>query len=385
MNECSEEAVDEGFGVLENGLRLSVLEDVRTRAEQAQLLFDELMQAGALPLPDARFRNPDLLELVLEECRSRQVEEPGGARQLAALASHLSRMLLGEAEVRTAAFRAICLEANARRLGRDLSGAAQRIATAAHLIEFDLERALYCQTTALIRWEQGLLDDADALLVRAIQLYTAEEFESEIAACHALLGLLREEERKLGDPYPSLALAWTAHSPSVLPRLLVRVGFALAAIYGEQDHSELARETLSTTRNLFASLKCEEEVPYARWAEAKVLALVGERGAAREILESVGQELWGTGDSASSLLSEVDLLILLAEDGDLGAIVDALDDLPEFPKGANSSLITEFGLSLQNGLLNPRNAGHTVSSGLRRIFKIAGIPGSPPFPFGINA
>jgi tetratricopeptide (TPR) repeat protein len=385
MKECSQAEIDDDASEYGPRLDPNKLEEVRKRAEQAKLLFEELMQAGALPLAEPRFRNPDLLELVLEEARNRQVEEPAIAQKLAALARHLIKMLTGEAEVRTASVRAMCLEANARRLQRDLDGAANTLAIVAPILEFATERALYCQTMALIRWEQGRMDEAEALLARALYLYTLEESEYELADCQALLGLLREEERSLGDPTFSLVAAWATLRPNSPPYLLVRVALALAVVYAEQNQIVLARRNLNDAQELFVHLKRQKDRLYAHWAEARALALLGDREEARHLLEFVGQGLWEVGDTAGSLVSAVDLLVLLAEVGDHEAIREALADLAEAPHGVNTSLISNLGEHFHNGLPpDPRKLGHVVSSALRRIFRAARAA-STPFPFGVNA
>ncbi|HEY2291872.1 MAG TPA: hypothetical protein VGM86_14320, partial [Thermoanaerobaculia bacterium] len=183
------------------------------RRKAAGDLFAELTsapparQAGLVR--QERFQNLDLLELLLESSQDAQLADPARGEDLSHLAGRLAVILSeDEAEAAAALPRAFCLGANARRLRQDVTGADAMLAKAAPFLEFSGERAQYSRVAALVRWEQGRADEADALLRNAIRLFAEEGPVPEEACCQGLLGLLQMEQRGLGDPLPALLDGW---------------------------------------------------------------------------------------------------------------------------------------------------------------------------------
>ncbi|MFL6261773.1 MAG: hypothetical protein ACJ76Y_18905 [Thermoanaerobaculia bacterium] len=174
--------------------RFSELEQRRTEAER---LFAELARAGPDEqrrwLGEERFRNVDLLDLLLEEGHAGQLADPARAERLSLLAARLAASLAAdEPEASVALARAYCLGANARRLGGDPAGADELLARAVLFLELASERAFYSRIAALVRWEQGRLDEADALLEYAERLYarTGSQASRRLARlCSACCGL----------------------------------------------------------------------------------------------------------------------------------------------------------------------------------------------------
>lgn len=146
-------------------------------------------------LQEKRFHRMDLLELLLDEGEAAVGEDPEKGRVLAALAVCLGSLAgMDCRELRPRLVRAFCLEANAHRLEERLADAA----TALNSAQFFLpgsprERALYYRELGLLRWEQGGLEEAAALLRHAAQAWAEEGHWREQGVCLVLLGLLHVE------------------------------------------------------------------------------------------------------------------------------------------------------------------------------------------------
>jgi tetratricopeptide (TPR) repeat protein len=317
--------------------RLADFERCRSETES---LFEELTRADPEEresrLGEERFQKAGLLERLLEECHAGQLANPGRAEALAHLAVRLAASLsTREPEAPAALARACCLGANARRLGGDPSGAELLLARAALFLEHAPERAFYSRTAALVRWEQGRLDEADALLHHARRLYQEEGLDHEQATCQALLGLLWFEDPALGSPGPPLIEGWRGMMRDFHPLLAVRTGLALAAWQAERGKPERARRLLREVWQLFSGVREERELTTLYWYEGLVLGRLGERGEAIQMLESVRGRLAGEARWAEAALIAVDLARLLAESGresEIPAVAAALDELlPEDP------------------------------------------------------
>src|SRR6185295_18957710 len=154
-----------------------LIEETRRRTETVERLFVELMQATSgrrLGLVrQARFRSLELLERLLEESHAAQLAEPAKAAELARLAARLAGLFgEGDEEAAAALPRAYSLGANARRLEGRLRAADSLLAKAVPFLNGGIERAFYCRTLALLRWEQGRADEAQALLQHTAFLYS---------------------------------------------------------------------------------------------------------------------------------------------------------------------------------------------------------------------
>jgi hypothetical protein len=102
--------------------------ELEQRRKEAERLFAELTQARPDEqrrwLDEARFRNADLVDLLLEEGHASQLADRARAENLTLLATRLAAALaVDEPEASAALARAYSLGANARRLGGDPAGA----------------------------------------------------------------------------------------------------------------------------------------------------------------------------------------------------------------------------------------------------------------------
>ncbi len=387
-----EETLDEPYGEIWRHLDLSPekIAERERRWEIAGELFAELtsapLDAQTSLLRQERFRNLDLLDRLLEESQNSQPADPSRAEDMAHLAGRLAATLAGEEPEAAAALpRAFCLGANARRLGGDVEGADVMLAKAAPFVEFSSERALYCRIAALVRWEQGRIDEAEALLRHAARLFAAEGLGGDEACCQGLLGLLQVEEPGLDDPLPALLEGWSEMGREVRPGVALRLGLSVAACQAETGRTEQARSTLREAWRLLAKITDPRETTRAFWLEARVLGRLGEPAEALQILDSVRQQFLAEPSPAEAALVSIDLGLLLAETGRAGEIEALAEALrAAFPDEA-TLIVSAGGLGRFAALavageadlgLMARHAAATM----RRTFRVARLA-LHPMPF----
>src|SRR5688572_20742040 len=120
------------------------------------------------------------------------------------------------------------------------------------------DRAFYCRSLALLRWEQGRIDEAVSLLHHAARIFAENGADQEEGTSLALLGLLYVEE---GDPrraVPPLRKARLGAEPGRRPWLAVRARLALALALARLGHLGQSRWALRESWELFPLLDdCE--------------------------------------------------------------------------------------------------------------------------------
>jgi tetratricopeptide (TPR) repeat protein len=387
-----EETLDEPYSEIWRHLDLSperIVERERRR-EAAGKLFAELagapLDAQAALLRQERFQNLDLLDLLLEESQDSQPADPPRAEDMAHLAARLASTLADEEPEAVAALpRAFCLGANARRLGGEVEGADAMLAKAAPFVEFSGERAVYCRVAALVRWEQGRIDEAEALLRHAARLFAAEGLGGDEASCRGLLGLLQMEEPGLDDPLPALLEGWSETGRGLRPGVALRVGLSAALCQAERGRPEQARSTLRESWRLLAEISDPRETTRAFWLEARVLGRLGESLEALQILESVRQKLFTEPSPAEAALASIDLGLLLAESGRAGEIEILAEALrTSFPGEAmlivSAGGLLRFAELALAGEPDPRLMARHAAATMRRTFRVARLS-LQPMPF----
>jgi tetratricopeptide (TPR) repeat protein len=366
------------------------VEERDRRRKVAGDLFAEL--TSALPsrqaglLRQARFQNLDLLDLLLESSQEAQLVDPARAEDLSHLAARLASTLSeDEPEAVAALPRAFGLAANARRLKQDATGADAMLARAAPFVEFPGERALYSRTAALVRWEQGRADEADALLRNAARLFAEEGLAAEEACCWGLLGLLQMEQSGLGDPLPALLDGWVEMSRELRPAVALRVVLSAAVCLAERGQMDRARMKLREAWRLLSEVGDPRELLRASWLEARALGRLGDREEALQMLESVRQRLFLEPSPAEAALVSIDLGLVLAELGraaEIESLAEALrksfpDEAPLLVATGGLLRFAELALDAEPGL--PALARHAVATMLR-TFRVARLS-LRPMPF----
>lgn len=297
----------------------AVIEASRARRAKVVRLCEELLQIPRKRrlrvVRQARFQSMDLLEHLLEESQATQLKDSAKGAELAELAFHLADGLGDEETALAALPRSLMLEANARRLLEDRSGAESLLGQAASFLGDRLERAFYCRVAALIRWEDGRTDEGAALLGHAVKLYRADGWEHEVAAGLALCGLLEVEEGQFADALPRLTQAWAALDRDARPLFALRTGLALARCLAEVDQDARARNVLRDVWRFYSEVRDDGEMLRAYWGEALVLARLREWTESIHLLESVRRKLVAEGSHAEAALLTLDLALVLAEAG----------------------------------------------------------------------
>lgn len=364
-----------------------LVEASRKRRESVERLFEELMQhppARRLSrIRTRRFRSLDLLELLLETSHARQLGDPVQADELARLGAHLAAMFGAEnGEAAAALPRAYSLGANARRLRSDPLGAEALLARAAPFLACPMERAFYCRTAALLRWEQGRTDEAAALLQHSTRLYASQGLDQEAAAGLTLLGLLHSEEEEHGNALALLARGWEQMERDGRPLIALRGGLALAACLGPVQRQK-ARSVLGAAWRLFSYVSDPAEMSRIYWFEGRALAALGDLDGAISVLGSVRQKLILEPSPAEAALVSVDEALVLAEAGRSGEIEALASGLESaFPETPILRLavggILEVAEAGQRDELRERVSAMAVT--LRRAFRASGVR-LKPLPF----
>jgi tetratricopeptide (TPR) repeat protein len=360
------------------------------RRQAAGRLFAELTVAPpgrqTELLRQERFQDLDLLDLLLESSQGAQLADPARAEDLALLAARLAADLSeGEPEATAALSRVFGLAANARRLRQDVTGADAMLARAAPFVEFPGERALYCRIAGLVRWEQGRIDEADALLRHAVRLFAAEGLVAEEACALSLLGLLQTEQRGLGDPLPALLDGWVEMSRELRPAVALRVVLSAALCLAERGQMDRARMKLREAWRLLSQVTDSRELLRASWLEARVLGRLGQREEALQMLESVRTRLFLEPSPAEAALVSIDLGLVLAESGratEIEPLAEALrksfpDEAPLIVATGSFLRFAELALDAEPGLTAlARHAQATMI----RTFRVARLS-LQPLPF----
>jgi tetratricopeptide (TPR) repeat protein len=368
-----------------------LVEQARERRQAVEGLLAELMSAppgrrlGAVLEP--RFRSLALLDFLVAESCASQLSAPGRAAELARLAAQLATAFgEGEEEAVAALPRAFCLGANARRLDGRPKAAEALLAKAVPCLTGRQDRACYCRVLALLRWEQGRIDEADALLQHAAVLFAADGLDREVGACLLVLGLILLEEGGEGDALFLLARGWDKMDREGHPLLALRGGLVLAAALAEDNQPQRARGVLREAWQLFSQVHDPAEMVRVYWLEGRALARLGERDEALHILESVRRELASEPSPAETALESLDLALALAESGRAGEIEAVGEGLRSWFPGVAALGFAARRVRLLARLAERddpllRQAVYATRITLRRKFRVCGFH-VRPLPFG---
>lgn len=369
---------------------LELIEESRRRAETVDRLYAELMQAPPgrrlSRMQQERFRSLDLLERLLEESHASQLAEPARAAELARLAARLANLFgEGDEEAAAALPRAYSLGANAHRLEGRLQAADALLVKAVPFLTGRIERAFYCRTLALLRWEQGRADETQALLQRTACLYGVEGMDREVDACFVIFGLVLLEEGEQEDPLGFLARGWAGMDRDGRPHLALRGGLALAALLAEADEGERARSVLKESWRLFSQVTDPAEMLRVYAWEGKALARLGDREEALHVLESARRQLLAEPSPAEAALVSLDLALVLAESGrtdEIDALAEALwDSFPQIPAmPVAAQHLGAIAILARQGEPCLREAAARTAITLRRMFRAGGLR-LRPLPF----
>jgi tetratricopeptide (TPR) repeat protein len=368
-----------------------LVEQARRRRQAVNCLLEELM---AVPpgsrleaIQEPRFRSLALLDFLLEESWASQFIDPGRAAELALLAAQLAMAFgAGEEEAVAALPRAFCLGANARRLDGRLKDAEALLARAVPFLAGCQDRAFYCRILALLRWEQGRIEEADALLRYAAVLYASDGLDHEAGTCQMVLGLILLEKGRERDALFLLRRGWDKMDREGHPLLAIHGGLILAAGLADASQRRRARGVLRETWRLFSHVTDPAEMARVYWLEGRALSRLGDHHEALNILESVRRQLAAEPSPAETALESLDLALALAESGRANEIEAVGEAVRSFFPGVAAVGYAANRISLLARLAEScdpllRQAVHTTRITLRWSFRACGFR-CKPLPFG---
>jgi len=374
-----------------------LIEQAADQMAEAAALFQDLRayppgQQGKV-FAEPRFHSRFLLDLLFEKSRAAQPLDPESAESLAALAAQLGlRLFHDDPEGEEAALcqaRAANLAGNARRLRGQAKAAESALGTAAHFLAFtwgqSVESVSLCRYLGLLRWEEGRLDEAEALLRQSARGFGELMVPCEEAASRALLGLLCLERNRTGRAIRLLQASRQALDPEARPWLTVRTGLSLALGLAEAGRSDQARQVLAETARHAPWVTDEREETRLHWLEGRVLARLGQPEEARRLLDTSRLHLISEYRLPEVVLCSLDLAVVLVATGRTSEVPRLLWDIEETFAAEPALEVTRrmardfSAASIGTSEVQPGYAAEAAFT-LRRVFRLRGYR-IEPLPF----
>lgn len=352
--------------------------------KEAEWLFDALLRLSpkkrTAALKNPQYHRADLLELILERSEEAQAENVNRADELAWLAISLATNIdADDVRLRKHLVRGFCLAGNARRMAGDLSAAESAFDNASFFLSGDpLERGLYCRALALLRWDQGRLDEAAALLRHAAGAYGEKEDSVEEGACLALLGLLHTEAEDFFPAIGPLMRGQLALAPVQRHDwLLARSTLSLALCLAEEGRAEQVRELMSTALAVGAIVEGEEERARIDWLHGRIEARIGEAGRAERQLDAARRRFLEERRLAEATLATLDLAVVYEENERRSEVESLIADLEARSEGLGGR---DVALEVLRGFASehlratdPRERARMYSRELRQTFRLRNL------------
>lgn len=267
------------------------------------------------------FRDLGLAELLLERAAAAQPLDLLVSEELARLAFTIAEPIVKDrwmGRANDVKARACVLVGNARRLEGDGEEADEMFRKAVfHLTGPPdcRERAFYCRNLALLREEQGQLDEAVGLLWRAALIYRENAEPREEGYCLAQLGFFFLEEEQVERAVPPLTRACQVLQPPADAALYARCALALAYCHASLGETEKSRRFLESARPLGSRLPAGEPAAQAAWFQGKVTALTGDAEEAAWLLDAARRAFLAAGKVHAAARVSIDLGRVWAESG----------------------------------------------------------------------
>jgi tetratricopeptide (TPR) repeat protein len=379
---------DEVFDRLYKKLPRMIEEAGRRRAEIETLLESLLeqpkdQQIETLLEHQLRLQPADLLEASQEA----QPGDPKRSEALADLAVELTaRLFRGEADESIEALyftRAAILQGNAHRLLGDLQEAEAALERAAYYLAWPFDswdRAAFCRTLGLLRWEQGRLDEAAALLRQSARAFSEQYLPEEEGASLTLSGLLCLEQNQTEAAIRLLQTGRAALDPCARSWLTVRSGLSLALAFADIGQKERSAAVLRETWWHYGRVRDDGEQLRIFWLEGRINARLGRRDEAENLLSAVRSKLIGEPNLPETVLCSLDLAALLAETDRVAEVSRLIEETVEAFASEEAALeilrplCRAFAAETAGAreLPSPYSAFAAAATAVRRVFRSQG-------------
>jgi tetratricopeptide (TPR) repeat protein len=284
-------------------------------------------------LQEERFRSLALAELLVRESERFEEVSPAKAEDLAELA----RMIADQPHpvellprVDRVLIRSNSLQANVRRLSRDLHGAEVFFEKAMSGLAGPAgagERGFYCQRLAYLREEQGHREESTALLLYAVDLLREAGAAEAEGACLCRLGFLA-----LGESDTDRARGFFARARGLLSPgwLAARCGLGLALCLAALGKAGAARKLWEHSRlpgGIGGSVPDPRTLLELDWLEGRLAAVLDEHQEAVGRLNSVRRRLFLQRRLLDAALCSLDLARVFVAMERESRIQELVDDL----------------------------------------------------------
>jgi tetratricopeptide (TPR) repeat protein len=316
--------------------------DERARGAGVELrqLMNELLDTPASQRFEAareeRFRSLALAGLLAAESERFEEASPAKAEELAEVARMIADQPYPEdllAQADKILLRACTLQANTRRLMRDLHGAEVWFEKAMSVLVGPAgaaERGFYCQRLAYLREEQGHREEAAALLWRAVDLFREERHERDTRAesvCLCRLGFLALGDDDAGRASRFFVQARGLLSPGCPPAWAARCGLGLALCLAALGQAGEARELWERSRMPAGIVPDPRTLLELDWLEGRLALLLGDHQEAVGRLNSVRRRLFMQRRLLDAALCSLDMARAFVAMERESRIQELIDDL----------------------------------------------------------
>ncbi|MEA2560844.1 MAG: hypothetical protein QOH06_2348 [Acidobacteriota bacterium] len=330
-------------------LAVGVLDVVARRAgAELRQLLNELLDTPICQrlevVREERFRSLPLAGLLVAESERFEEVSPAKADELAQMAEMIARMMAemiaGQpypADLLPQAgkilIRACTLQANTRRLMRDLHGAEVCFEKAMSALVGPAgaaERGFYCQRLAYLREEQGHREEAAGLLWRAVDFFREERQERETGAesvCLCRLGFLALGDDDAGRASRYFVQARGLLSPGCPPALAARCGLGLALCLAALGKAGEARDLWERSRMPGGIVPDPRTLLELDWLEGRLAVQLGDHQEAVGRLNSVRRRLFIQRRLLDAALCSLDLARAFVAMERESRIQELIDDL----------------------------------------------------------
>lgn len=391
LGERPEEAQGPDYGAVWSRLEADVprlVEEAGRHYAAAEALLADLLaqppEQQRKVLREQRFHAPFVLELLLDRSQAAQPRDPESAARLAAHGVALGARLYGrEPESEEGALllaKAECLAGNARRLVGKWAEADVRFDRAARCLArvggLSGEAAAFCRFLGLLRWEEGLLEEGEALLRQGAREFRELEVSQEEAVSRLLLGMLMMERDRPERAVRLLQAGRAVLDSEARPWLSARAGLSAALGLAQLGRKEPAAAVLAEGWRNDADAVDEREQVRLSWIEGRLRDRLGQRDTAEQLLDDARRKFLSEYSLPEAVLCTLDLGALRAEGWRCAEFSSLLPDLEStFSAEPALDVIRRVARKLTKTLAagaGPRCACHEAAVILRSQFRLFG-------------